>query len=165
VSHYQATPSESSLDAEVLIVGAGISGIGAGIELIRRGHPSFILLEADQDLGGTWRDNTYPGVAVDIPFNSYCYSRETDYPWSRIFPTGNEIKSYVRHCAEKYGITHHIRYNAKVLGTRFDSDSDSWLTRLSRPEIPLCDFRHRPAQPAQAACHSGTRYVYWKDYA
>jgi cation diffusion facilitator CzcD-associated flavoprotein CzcO len=131
VSYYQTTPLESSLDAEVLIVGAGISGIGAGIELMRRGLPSFILLEADKDLGGTWRDNTYPGVAVDIPFNSYCYSRETDYPWSRIFPTGNEIKSYVRHCAEKYGITHHIRYNAKVLGTRFDSDSDSWLTRLS----------------------------------
>ncbi|MDH4109510.1 MAG: NAD(P)-binding protein, partial [Gammaproteobacteria bacterium] len=52
------------LDAEIIIVGAGISGIGAGIELLQHGHDSFILLEAEQELGGTWRDNTYPGVAV-----------------------------------------------------------------------------------------------------
>ncbi len=123
--------SESSLDAEVLIVGAGISGIGAGIELLRCGFTSFILLETERELGGTWRDNTYPGVAVDIPFSSYCYACETDYPWSRIFPTGTEIQGYVRHCAEKYGITQHIRYNSKVLSARFDSESDTWLTQLS----------------------------------
>jgi cation diffusion facilitator CzcD-associated flavoprotein CzcO len=123
--------SNSSLDAEVLIVGAGISGIGAGIELLRRGRPSFILLEAEQQLGGTWRDNTYPGVAVDIPFSAYCYSFETDYPWSRFFPTGNELLNYTRHCAEKYGITPHVRFDAKVLRSQFDVQSDSWSTVLS----------------------------------
>jgi cation diffusion facilitator CzcD-associated flavoprotein CzcO len=123
--------ADSSLDVEVLIVGAGISGIGAGIKLLRRGHSSVILLEAEQELGGTWRDNTYPGVAVDIPFSSYCYSFETDYPWSRFFPAGSEIHGYVRHCAEKYGITNHIQYNSKVLRTQFEPGSNTWLTRLS----------------------------------
>ena len=55
----------------MLIVGAGISGIGAGIELLRRGNSAFLILEAATDLGGTWRDNTYPGVAVDIASASY----------------------------------------------------------------------------------------------
>lgn len=122
---------ESPLDTEVLIVGAGISGIGAGIELLRRGHDSFILLEAEQELGGTWRDNTYPGIAVDIPFSSYCYSFETDYPWSRLFPAGAEIHRYVKHCAEKHGITSHIRYDAKVARAEFDPGSNTWSTRLA----------------------------------
>jgi cation diffusion facilitator CzcD-associated flavoprotein CzcO len=131
MSDLQTRASESSLDVEVLIVGAGISGIGAGMELLRRGRSSFMLLEAEQQLGGTWRDNTYPGVAVDIPFSAYCYSRETDYPWSRIFPEGSEILGYVRHCAEKYGITPHIRYDAKVWHCKFEANSDCWLTQLS----------------------------------
>ena len=127
--------SGSSLDAEVLIVGAGISGIGAGIELLQRGYSSFVLLEEAQKLGGTWRDNTYPGVAVDIPFSSYCFSRETDYPWARIFPTGSEIQDYVRHCAEKYDITRRIRFNSKVVCARFEPGSDTWLTRLASGNV------------------------------
>ena len=123
-------PGDSSLDADIIIVGAGISGIGAGIELRRRGYNSFILLEAAADLGGTWRDNTYPGVAVDIPFSSYCYSFETDYPWSRLFPEGAEIQDYIRHCAQKFGIAEHIRYNSNVLRSEFDPSEDSWTTRL-----------------------------------
>jgi cation diffusion facilitator CzcD-associated flavoprotein CzcO len=128
---FQTNSSSTSFDTEVLIVGAGISGIGAGIELMRRGHTSFVMLEAEQELGGTWRDNTYPGVAVDIPFSSYCYSYETDYPWSRVFPPGSEIQDYVGLCAEKYELTSHIRFGAKVLRTEFDSGSDSWSTQLS----------------------------------
>ena len=122
---------ESSLDADIIIVGAGISGIGAAIELLRHGHDSFILLEAGKDLGGTWRDNTYPGVAVDIPFSSYCYSFEMDYPWSRLFPDGREIQNYIRHCAQKYGIVEHIRYDAIVLRSEFNSREDSWTTQLA----------------------------------
>jgi cation diffusion facilitator CzcD-associated flavoprotein CzcO len=131
MSEFRTGSLSQSLDAEVLIVGAGISGIGAAIEMLRRGYTSFVVLEAEQQLGGTWRDNTYPGVAVDIPFSSYCFSFETDYPWSRFFPPGSEIQDYVRHCAEKYEITSHIRYGAKVLRTEFDSSSNSWSTQLS----------------------------------
>jgi cation diffusion facilitator CzcD-associated flavoprotein CzcO len=125
----------ASLDAEIIIVGAGISGIGAGIELLRHGHDSFMLLEAGQELGGTWRDNTYPGVAVDIPFSSYCYSFETDYPWSRLFPEGREIYDYVAHCARKYGINDRIRYGSRVLRSEFDSRNNTWTTRLADGEV------------------------------
>jgi len=127
----QATVPGRSLDAEVIIVGAGISGIGAGIELLRHGFESFLLLESASELGGTWRDNTYPGVAVDIPFSSYCYSFETDYPWSRVFPAGDEIRDYVRRCASKYGITDRIRYGSTVTRTEFDAENYRWITQLS----------------------------------
>ena len=117
-------------DFEVLIVGAGISGIGAGIELLRRGNASFVLIEAASELGGTWRDNTYPGIAVDIPAVSYCYSFETDYPWSRVFASGAEVQSYIRHCAEKYRVASHVRYGSRVLRCQFDAAREVWVAHL-----------------------------------
>ena len=118
-------------DVETLIVGAGISGIGAGIELLRRGDRSFALLESESALGGTWRDNTYPGVAVDIPSVSYCFSFETDYPWSREFATGAEIQRYVSYCADKYGVTNHIRYQSRAVRCQFDNARDIWTTQIA----------------------------------
>ena len=117
-------------DVETLIVGAGVSGIGAGIELLRRGHQSFSLLESASTPGGTWRDNTYPGVAVDIPSSSYCFSFETDYPWSREYATGAEIQRYVCHCAEKYGVTRYIRYRSRAVRSQFDNARDVWTTEI-----------------------------------
>ncbi len=118
-------------DIEVLIVGGGISGIGAGIELLRRGNASFLILEAGSEPGGTWRDNTYPGVAVDIPAVSYCYSFETSFPWSRVFAPGREIQSYVLHCAAKYGVMRHIRCGVRVVRCVFDEARDGWTTHLA----------------------------------
>ena len=117
-------------EIEVLIVGAGLSGIGAAIACLRHGHTSITVLEASTEPGGTWRDNTYPGIAVDIPSASYCFSFENDYPWSRKFATGAEIQRYVRHCAEKYGVTPHIRYRSRVVRCEFDAAHDIWNTRL-----------------------------------
>ncbi len=117
-------------DTEVLIVGAGVSGIGVGIELCRRRHTSFTLLERAGELGGTWRDNTYPGIAVDLPSVAYCYPFETDFPWSRLFAPGAEIQGYIRHCAEKYRVTGNIRYNSKVVRSRFDPGRALWVTQL-----------------------------------
>jgi len=121
---------DSETDVEVLVVGAGISGIGTGIELLRRGFPSFAVLEAASELGGTWRDNTYPGIAVDIPSSSYCFAFETDFPWSRKFAPGAEVQRYVKQCAEKYGITKHIRYGSRVRRSQFDPARDTWTTEL-----------------------------------
>ena len=92
-----------NLDFETIVVGAGVSGIGAGIALRKHGFDSSVILEAAEELGGTWRDNTYPGVAVDIPSISYCFSFEIDYDWSRTYAPGREILAYLQHCAKKYG--------------------------------------------------------------
>jgi cation diffusion facilitator CzcD-associated flavoprotein CzcO len=142
-------------DVEVVIVGAGISGIGAGIELLRRGNASFAVLEAAGELGGTWRDNTYPGVAVDLPSVSYCYSFETDYPWSRRFASGAEIQSYIGHCAKKYGVLGQIRYGSRVVRCQFDLSRDSWVTHLddgraltSRYVIAATGLFSQPRLPA-----------------
>jgi len=93
-----------------------------------------VLLERAQDLGGTWRDNTYPGVAVDIPSSSYCFSFETDFGWSRAYAEGHEIQSYVRHCAHKYGVEEHIRYGSHVRRSTFDVQRSLWTTELSTGE-------------------------------
>ncbi|MBM3274677.1 MAG: NAD(P)/FAD-dependent oxidoreductase [Candidatus Sericytochromatia bacterium] len=119
------------LEVEVAIVGAGISGIGAAIDLLERNRKSFVLLERGTDMGGTWRDNTYPGVAVDIPFASYCFSYETEFPWSRVFAPGHEIQAYIRHCVGKYGVAPYIRYQSQVVRARFDEGGDRWLTELA----------------------------------
>jgi cation diffusion facilitator CzcD-associated flavoprotein CzcO len=129
-----------TIEFDVLIVGAGISGIGAAIELRKRGRYSFLIVEADAELGGTWRDNTYPGVAVDIPCISYSYSFETDYPWTRLYAPGAEILAYVRHCAEKYGIRPHIRFGARVASCRFDAASNTWSARLHDGSIVTSRF-------------------------
>jgi len=130
--------SPSDTDFEVLVVGAGISGIGIGIDLLRRGHTSFALLERNAQLGGTWRDNTYPGVAVDIPSSSYCFSFETDYPWSRAYAEGHEILAYVQHCARKYGIDAHIRTDSNVVAARFDAVGERWTVELGDGSTLSC---------------------------
>ncbi|MFT5587677.1 MAG: cation diffusion facilitator CzcD-associated flavoprotein CzcO, partial [Cognaticolwellia sp.] len=126
---------DGAVDIETLIVGAGISGICMGIGLLRESQTSFVLLEAKDELGGTWRENTYPGVAVDIPSISYSFSFETDYPWSRHYAPGQEIQAYVKHCVQKYGVEKHIRYGSRVLRSDFDTQTCTWSTHLSTGEV------------------------------
>lgn len=121
-------------------MGAGISGIGAGISLLRQGWTSVVILESGAELGGTWRDNTYPGVAVDIPSSSYCFSFETDYPWSRAFAPGDEILAYIQHCARKYKVLDHIRFNASVRHARFEPAADRWTVHLKNGETISARF-------------------------
>ena len=86
---------------DVLIIGSGFSGIGAGIQLKKNGY-SFVILERESDIGGTWRDNQYPGIAVDITSFTYSYSFEQNPNWSRVFAPGNELFDYANHCVNKY---------------------------------------------------------------
>ncbi len=113
-------------DHDVIVVGAGFSGIGAGIELKRNGIHDFVILEQAADLGGTWRDNTYPGVAVDIASSVYSFSFEMNPAWSRTYAPGAELKAYADHCAAKYGVLPHIRLRTKVHEARFDEARNLW---------------------------------------
>ena len=86
--------------AEVVIIGSGFAGLCMGIKLRQAGCEDFVILEKADDLGGTWRDNTYPGCACDIPSYLYSFSFEQNPRWTRMFAPWDEILAYLRHCAE-----------------------------------------------------------------
>jgi cation diffusion facilitator CzcD-associated flavoprotein CzcO len=96
------------------IIGAGMSGILTAIRLKQKGLNNFTIYEKAATLGGTWRENTYPGVACDVPSHVYCYSFELSSEWSRRFSPGPEIRDYFERVARKYGVYEHIRFNSKI---------------------------------------------------
>ncbi len=85
------------------IIGAGLGGIGAAIALRRAGIEDLVILERASDIGGTWRDNTYPGLTVDIPAQAYQFSFELKPDWSHTYARGREVKAYIDQCAEPLG--------------------------------------------------------------
>ena len=97
-------PRPTSTHVHVAIVGSGFSGLGTAIRLKQEGMDDFVVLERAGDVGGTWRDNTYPGCACDVPSHLYSFSFAPNPDWSRAFSPQPEIFSYLRHCAEHYGI-------------------------------------------------------------
>jgi len=110
----------------VLIVGAGLSGIGAAIRLKQAGIEDVVLYERADDVGGTWRDNTYPGVACDVPSLQYEYSFAPAPDWSRSYAGGSEIHTYIRSVVEAHGVRRHIRFAKTVTGMRFDEYQALW---------------------------------------
>ncbi|WP_269779818.1 flavin-containing monooxygenase [Mycobacterium intracellulare] len=109
-----------------MIIGAGISGIGAAIALRRAGIDDVVIFERADDIGGTWRDNTYPGVGVDVPAQGYQFSFELKPDWSRVFAKGAEVKSYVDHCADRYDIRPLVQLNSEVTAREWDEDHHLW---------------------------------------
>lgn len=117
-------------DFEVVVIGGGFSGIGAGIKLKKSGIDSFAILERGEDYGGVWHFNTYPGIAVDISSFSYSFSFEQNPDWSRRFAQGHELKDYASHCVQKYKLHDHFRFNTSVLRAEFDEDNHVWVIYL-----------------------------------
>ena len=113
-------------DVSVAIVGSGFAGLGMAIRLKREGIDDFVVLERAGDLGGTWRDNHYPGLACDIPSHVYSFSFELNPDWTRGFAPGWEIQGYLKRSAEKYGVLPHIRYDHEVLDAEWDDDARRW---------------------------------------
>src|SRR6202008_5068995 len=93
---------------DVVIVGAGFGGIGAAIQLKRLGYDNLVILEREDDLGGTWHVNRYPGLAVDIPSTTYSYWFERNPNWSRLFAPGAELKRYVEHCTDNVDVRRYM---------------------------------------------------------
>src|ERR1700761_6987903 len=116
---------------DVLIVGAGFAGIGMGIQLARRGRDSFVIIEQADDVGGTWRDNRYPGVSCDIPSPLYCFSFRQNPNWSRVFAEGREIHAYLRACVREEGLGPHLRLNCALTGARWDEQAARWRVRTT----------------------------------
>ncbi|MEV4171740.1 NAD(P)/FAD-dependent oxidoreductase [Nonomuraea sp. NPDC049709] len=110
----------------IVIVGSGFAGICMAIKLKQAGYHDFVILEKAAELGGTWRDNTYPGCACDVPSHMYSYSFELNPDWSRMFSPQEEIQDYLRACAAKYGVTPHIRYGKRVVSLEYDDAARDW---------------------------------------
>jgi cation diffusion facilitator CzcD-associated flavoprotein CzcO len=117
-------------DVETLVVGAGFSGIGAGILLDRAGFGDYLLLEAGPEAGGTWYWNSYPGIGVDIPSYSYQFSFEQNPDWTRTYARGGELKRYADHCIDKYGLRSRIRFGTTVVAASFDTAANVWRVDL-----------------------------------
>lgn len=126
--------ANQTLDFEVVIVGSGFSGLGTGIALKKIGIDDFVILERADDLGGTWRDNTYPGLTVDVASTSYSYGFEPYAEWSRLYAPGAEVKAYADHCADKYGVRQHIQFGKTVASAAYDSATNTWTTHLDNGE-------------------------------
>lgn len=127
-------------DHDTLIVGAGFSGIGAGILLDKAGHPDYLIVEAADGPGGTWYWNTYPGIAVDIPSFSYQFSFEQSPDWSRVYAPGGELRGYAEHCVDKYGLRPRIRFGTTVAAATFDDEYNLWRVDLGSGEQVTARF-------------------------
>jgi cation diffusion facilitator CzcD-associated flavoprotein CzcO len=119
----------------VAIVGAGFSGLGLAIRLKQNGLDDFVVLERAADLAGTWRDNTYPGCACDVPAHLYSFSYAPNPGWTRRFAPQREIWEYLRWCAKRFGIDPYIQYNSEVQDARWDEDAQGWRITTSQGSL------------------------------
>jgi cation diffusion facilitator CzcD-associated flavoprotein CzcO len=122
----KAAHSTAAISTPVLIIGCGFGGIALAIALKRAGLDSFIILERASEVGGVWRDNSYPGAACDVVSRLYSFSYDQDYPWSTAFAPRDEIFTYVKRCVERHGIRQHVRFECEVADAAFDAKAGTW---------------------------------------
>jgi cation diffusion facilitator CzcD-associated flavoprotein CzcO len=118
----------------IAIIGSGFAGLCLAIQLKKRGIDSFTIFEKTARIGGTWRDNTYPGACCDVPAFSYCFSFEQKTDWSRKWAPQSEILEYMENCARKYDLARHIRFNTEIAGARWDADESVWRLKTASGE-------------------------------
>ncbi|HSS68868.1 MAG TPA: NAD(P)/FAD-dependent oxidoreductase [Nocardioidaceae bacterium] len=156
-------PSTDGLptDTDVGVIGSGFAGIGMGIKLKEAGRHDFVILEKAADLGGTWRDNDYPGCTCDVPSFLYSFSYEQNPSWSRMFSPRDEIWAYLERCADTYGLRQHLQFSAEVTGAVYDESTGRWQVEVNGSDV--IDARvvvsgvgalHIPKTPALAGIES-----------
>jgi cation diffusion facilitator CzcD-associated flavoprotein CzcO len=141
----------------ILIVGAGFAGVGLGVRLRQAGVENFTILEQASGLGGTWRDNHYPGAACDVPSHLYSFSFAPNPGWSRMFAPQREILEYLERCVDKFDLRRHIRFGCGVTRAVFDEGAGVWEVEGSdgarlraRVLVAGCGGLSRPSWPAIA---------------
>jgi len=138
---------------EVIILGGGFAGLGAAIKLREAGIHDFLLLEKADELGGVWRENTYPGCACDVPSALYSYSFAPNPAWSRVFAGQAEIKNYLQSTAEKAGVLSHVRFQHEAQRAGWSDADDCWIIQTNQGEfrslfaIMACGPMHEPVLP------------------
>ena len=148
------TNSPAAAPLRVLIIGAGFAGVGLAIQLQKRGIDDFLVLEKAASVGGTWRDNHYPGAACDVPSHLYSYSFEPKTDWSRKFAPQAEIVAYIQHCVDKHQLAGKIRCNTEVASAEFEQASGLWRVigkdgqhYLAQALVSACGQLNQPAYP------------------
>ena len=117
--------------SEVVIVGSGFAGLCMGVRLKQAGIDDFVILEQGREIGGTWRDNRYPGLTCDVPSHAYTYSFEPYPEWQAYYAAGGEIQTYFEMVAAKYGVLDHFRFNSEVTGAHYDDATARWTITLA----------------------------------
>jgi cation diffusion facilitator CzcD-associated flavoprotein CzcO len=117
------------------VVGAGFAGLAMAIKLQERGEPDFLVAERGSDVGGTWRDNTYPGAACDVPSQLYSFSFAPNPDWSRSFSPQPEIQAYIRRVAERSGVLDRFRFHTNLEEARWDESDQLWRIRTSTGQL------------------------------
>jgi len=128
-------PHMSPSHYDIAIVGAGFSGLGMAMELRRAGVDDFVVLERADDLGGTWRENTYPGCACDIPSVLYSWTREQNPRWSRAFADQQEIWNYMREVVGRHDLDRHLRLGHELLSANWEEAGGRWEIETSQGRI------------------------------
>jgi len=128
-------PPRASAPLAAVIVGGGFAGIGMAIRLKQAGIHDFLLLEREAGIGGTWRDNTYPNAACDVPSVLYSFSFEPGFPFPRFYARQPDILRYQRHCVSKHGIEPHLRLNCGVRTAHWDGTAACWRIHTLHGEV------------------------------
>ena len=119
---------------DTLIIGTGFAGLCAAIRLKQQGFEDLIVLERADEVGGTWRDNHYPGCACDVQSHLYSFSFESNADWTRMFARQPEILAYLKHCASKYDVRRHVRFNRNVTRMAWDDAAEHWTVETALGE-------------------------------
>jgi cation diffusion facilitator CzcD-associated flavoprotein CzcO len=121
----------SDLETTIAIIGSGFSGLGMAAQLRKRGRDDFVILEKAHDIGGTWRDNTYPGCGCDVPAALYSYSFEQNPYWSKMWCSQPEIQAYLQRVADKYDLRRKVMFDAELAEAHWDEAAARWRGRLA----------------------------------
>jgi cation diffusion facilitator CzcD-associated flavoprotein CzcO len=134
VTQTPAAVAANLTSVPVLVIGCGFGGIATAIALEKAGFRDFTILERAHDVGGVWRDNSYPGAACDVVSRFYSFSFEQGYPWSDAFGPRAEIFDYIHRVVDKYGVRRHVRFDAEVASAAFDEARALWGVETARGE-------------------------------
>jgi cation diffusion facilitator CzcD-associated flavoprotein CzcO len=125
---------------DVVIVGAGFGGLCMAIKLQEAGYNDFVILEKAGEVGGTWRDNTYPGCACDVQSHMYSYSFEGKPDWSKRYAPWNEIQQYILDTTEKYGLRQRVEFHQEVIAAEYNDDTARWLITTEKGDRFDCRY-------------------------
>jgi 4-hydroxyacetophenone monooxygenase len=152
-------PVEAAIKVQypVLVIGAGMSGLLMGLRLAQAGLP-FTIVEKNESAGGTWFENQYPGLRVDVPSHAYSFSFLQDYRWPDLYSTQDELLRYFRLCVDRFGLSDNIRYGVEVAGAQWDDLAQRWSvdlvhtdgsqeTVIAKAVVSAVGFLNRPTEP------------------